>query len=164
MAAFGYKGCSHVEFKLDPRDRSYRLMEINARTGISSQQGITAGVDLPWIGYQYLTVDHFEHVKSTGFVRGVTYVNDSFDVYAFLAMWKTGDISFLRWLRSFLNARAKAIWAWDDPGPFLRTAWALAKAGLRKVFQSFHTSMDEGERHGNAAPTFRLEKKEHHHV
>jgi predicted ATP-grasp superfamily ATP-dependent carboligase len=40
LAAFGYKGCSHVEFKLDPRDQSYRLMEINARAGLSTSRGL----------------------------------------------------------------------------------------------------------------------------
>jgi predicted ATP-grasp superfamily ATP-dependent carboligase len=133
LTSFDYKGCSHIEFKLDLRDGSYRLMEINARAGLSTQQGITAGVDLPWISYQYLTGGHFDRERSNSFIRGVTYVNEPFDVYSFLALWKVGDISFLTWLRSFVDARAKATWAWDDLGPFLAVVSDLAVVGLRKA-------------------------------
>ncbi len=84
LAAFDYKGCSHVEFKWDPRDQTYRLMEINARTGLSSQQGVIAGVDLPWIIYRYLNGMSWEDSSVNTFKRGVTYVNEITDFKAFL--------------------------------------------------------------------------------
>jgi predicted ATP-grasp superfamily ATP-dependent carboligase len=51
LAALGYRGLSQVEFKRDPRDGSFKLMEINPR--LYQWHGLAAacGVDLPRIGY-----------------------------------------------------------------------------------------------------------------
>jgi predicted ATP-grasp superfamily ATP-dependent carboligase len=158
LKAFNYKGCSHVEFKLDPRDNTYRLMEVNARAGLSSQQGVVAGVDLPWINYQYLTGSKLEPRTSANFIRGVTYVNEPFDIYAFLTLWKAGEMSLLPWLLSFLCAKAKAIWAWDDPWPFLVVARSLTRTGLRKAFSSLRWAMALREKR-HQAPSPELPNK-----
>ena len=51
LAALGYRGLSQVEFKRDPRDGRYKLMEINPR--LYQWHGLAAacGVDLPWLAY-----------------------------------------------------------------------------------------------------------------
>jgi predicted ATP-grasp superfamily ATP-dependent carboligase len=54
LAAVGYRGLSQVEFKRDPRDGRYKLMEINPR--LFQWHGLAAacGVDLPRIAYEDL--------------------------------------------------------------------------------------------------------------
>jgi D-aspartate ligase len=51
LAALGYRGLSQVEFKRDPRDGRYKLMEINPR--LFQWHGLAAacGVDLPRLAY-----------------------------------------------------------------------------------------------------------------
>jgi predicted ATP-grasp superfamily ATP-dependent carboligase len=51
LAAFGFRGLSQVEFKRDPRDGRYKLMEINPR--LYQWHGLAAacGVDLPRLAY-----------------------------------------------------------------------------------------------------------------
>lgn len=51
LAAFHYRGLSQVEFKRDPRDGRYKLMEINPR--LYQWHGLAAacGVDLPRLAY-----------------------------------------------------------------------------------------------------------------
>ena len=51
LAALGYRGLSQVEFKRDPRDGRYKLMEINPR--LYQWHGLAAacGVDLPRLAY-----------------------------------------------------------------------------------------------------------------
>jgi predicted ATP-grasp superfamily ATP-dependent carboligase len=51
LAAFGFTGLSQVEFKRDPRDGRYKLMEINPR--LFQWHGLAAacGVDLPQLAY-----------------------------------------------------------------------------------------------------------------
>jgi predicted ATP-grasp superfamily ATP-dependent carboligase len=53
--AFGYHGLAQVEFKRDPRNGRFKLMEINPR--IWQWHGLAAacGVDLVWIAYEDLT-------------------------------------------------------------------------------------------------------------
>jgi predicted ATP-grasp superfamily ATP-dependent carboligase len=133
LTALKYKGFSHVEFKIDSRDGSYRLMEINARTGQSTQHGIAAGVDLPWLGYRHLTDAMGAETAPIAFKTGVTYVHEQTDLMTYLNMRKTGEIRFVPWLLSVLKADAKAIWASDDPVPFFMTAWKKARSLLRKT-------------------------------
>src|SRR5512133_1890526 len=55
LRAFGYRGISQVEFKHDPRDGRYKLMEINARLWQWHGLASACGVDVPLIAYRDLT-------------------------------------------------------------------------------------------------------------
>jgi len=55
LAAFGFRGVSQVEFKRDPRDGRYKLMEINARLWQWHGLAAACGVDVPRIAYADLT-------------------------------------------------------------------------------------------------------------
>ena len=52
---FGYYGLSQVEFKRDPRDGGFKLMEINPRLWQWHGLATACGVDLPMIAYADLT-------------------------------------------------------------------------------------------------------------
>jgi len=82
LRAFGLRGFAGVEFKRHPRDGAFRLIEINARTESGNQLAISAGVDLPWIGYRYLTGEGLptEPIRPS---RQVKYVNEEWDVQSF---------------------------------------------------------------------------------
>ena len=51
LAAFDYFGLSQVEFKRDPRDGKFKLMEINPRLWQWHSLAAACGVDLPRIAY-----------------------------------------------------------------------------------------------------------------
>jgi predicted ATP-grasp superfamily ATP-dependent carboligase len=51
LRAFGFHGLSQVEFKRDPRDGRFRLMEINPRLWQWHGLATACGVDLPRIAY-----------------------------------------------------------------------------------------------------------------
>ncbi len=51
LAGFGYFGLSQVEFKRDPRDNKFKLMEINPRLWQWHGLAAACGVDLPRIAY-----------------------------------------------------------------------------------------------------------------
>jgi len=55
LAAFEYRGVSQVEFKRDPRDGRFKLMEINARLWQWHGLASACGVDIPRIAYGDLT-------------------------------------------------------------------------------------------------------------
>jgi D-aspartate ligase len=66
LRALGFHGLSQVEFKRDPRDGAYKLMEVNPR--LFQWHGLAAacGVDLPLIAYRDLTGEHVEPVSANG--------------------------------------------------------------------------------------------------
>jgi D-aspartate ligase len=55
LRGLGYHGISQVEFKRDPRDGRYKLMEINPRLWQWHGLAAACGVDLPLIAYRDLT-------------------------------------------------------------------------------------------------------------
>jgi predicted ATP-grasp superfamily ATP-dependent carboligase len=66
LAAFEYRGVSQVEFKRDPRDGRFKLMEINARLWQWHGLASACGVDIPLIAYADLTGDTPPPVQMNG--------------------------------------------------------------------------------------------------
>jgi D-aspartate ligase len=133
LAAFRYRGLVMVEFKRDPIDGAYVLMEINPRTVSGNQLGITAGVDLAWIAHRHLTADDVrpdETAAPDGRI-GVQYVNEEWDTLAFLEARAAGRLGLRAWLRSLRGTRAWAIFAWNDPGPLLIGIWRMLVRAIR---------------------------------
>jgi predicted ATP-grasp superfamily ATP-dependent carboligase len=66
LRALSFHGLSQVEFKRDPRDGAYKLMEVNPR--LFQWHGLAAacGVDLPLIAYRDLTGEAVEPVSANG--------------------------------------------------------------------------------------------------
>ena len=67
LEAFGYFGLSQVEFKRDPRDGSFKLMEINARLWQWHGLASACGVDLPRIAYADLVGEPPPAAQMNGF-------------------------------------------------------------------------------------------------
>jgi D-aspartate ligase len=126
LSSLGYRGFVNVQFMLDSRDNSYRLMEINARPGQAIQHGVTAGVDLPWIGYGHLAgKGSFSSARQAV----VTYMDEKVD----LELWRSGGVSLGTLLQSVVQADSNAYWAWNDPGPFLALTWNFGCASFRRA-------------------------------
>ena len=67
LRAFEYFGLSQVEFKRDPRDGSFKLMEINPRLWQWHGLASACGVDLPRIAYADLVGEPAPHAQMNGF-------------------------------------------------------------------------------------------------
>jgi len=66
MRNLGCNGLAQVEFKRDPRDGRFKLMEINPRLWQWHSLAIACGVDLPLIAYRDLTQEPVTPVRSNG--------------------------------------------------------------------------------------------------
>lgn len=66
LRGLGHVGLSQVEFKRDPRDGSYRLMEVNPRLWQWHGLAAACGVDLPKIAYADLTGERPDPVSMNG--------------------------------------------------------------------------------------------------
>jgi D-aspartate ligase len=126
LRAFNYRGFVNIEFKYDFRDQTYRLMEINPRSAASNHMAVSAGIDFPWIGYQYLTAADPQAIQVAPFRPLVKVVNEEWDVQAYFAYRKSGALTLRRWLQSLYGAKI-TILAWHDPLPFLVGCWRLLK-------------------------------------
>jgi len=66
LRGLGFHGLSQVEFKRDPRDGRYKLMEVNPRLWQWHGLAAACGVDLPQIAYRDLTGERVEPVSANG--------------------------------------------------------------------------------------------------
>ena len=66
LRGLGFHGISQVEFKRDPRDGRFKLMEINPRLWQWHGLAAATGVDLPLIAYRDLTGEQVAPASANG--------------------------------------------------------------------------------------------------
>lgn len=115
LSGVGYQGLGGLEFKKDPRDGRYKLVEFNTRFGMWDGLGVRCGIDLPYIAYQdTLQLPVEPQLK---YREGVIWVDCQRDVRAFWMYRKQGQLRLRQWLRSLRGEKMCAIYSWDDWRP-----------------------------------------------
>ena len=105
-----------IEYKRDPRNGAPKLLDINARYWAWHSLGRRTGVDFPYMQWRAAHGEAFPEMKMrTGgrWVRGLT------DVMAAALAMRAGLLTPTRYLASIQPALEYAIFAFDDPMPFL---------------------------------------------
>ncbi|MFP4058082.1 MAG: hypothetical protein ACLF0G_14535 [Candidatus Brocadiia bacterium] len=120
LRAVGYRGLGGIEFKLDPRDQTYKLIEFNVRFGLWDALGARCGVNLAHIAYRDALGLAVE--PALRYRTGVKWVCFQRDLSAFKLYRRQGKLTTGQWLRSLRGEKMWAVFAADDPRPWLRTA------------------------------------------
>jgi predicted ATP-grasp superfamily ATP-dependent carboligase len=131
-----YHGISGVEFKRDPRDGRYKLMEINARsTIISHTLAPYVGVDIPYVAYRDAIGSPIVAPRQRD---GVRWIQCSFDLPDSVLEIARGQMKPLDWVRSLKGTRVDGILALDDPVPgIIDLQRAFVRPLRRKIRASF---------------------------
>jgi predicted ATP-grasp superfamily ATP-dependent carboligase len=81
--------------------------------------GLTAycGINLPLV--QYLDLTGQRPAPRREPTEGVKWLESIADFHAFQQYHERGELTFKDWLKSLWGARVFALFAWDDPLPFL---------------------------------------------
>jgi D-aspartate ligase len=114
LRAIHYYGLVEVEYKLDPRDSQYKLLDVNARTWGYHSIGPRSGVDFSYMLYadqMGLPVPRCKGRPGIGWVRMTT------DVPAACMAILAGELSVRDYLRSLKNCNVEALFSGDDPLP-----------------------------------------------
>jgi predicted ATP-grasp superfamily ATP-dependent carboligase len=114
-----FQGLSGVEFKKDPRDDVYKLVEVNVRFGLWDGLSTKLGIDLPYVAYRDALGQPVGPQPS--YPDGVIWVDFYKDIRAFLYYRKLGKITFWDWLSSLQGEKMVAYFASDDWYPFIMT-------------------------------------------
>ena len=111
LRAMNYYGLVEMEYKLDPRDSQYKLLDVNARTWGYHSLGAQAGVDFSYMLYS----DQVGLPVSVSKGRtGVAWVRTTTDLPAALMAIFNGDTDFRSYLRSIRNCNVEAVFSSDD--------------------------------------------------
>lgn len=116
LEAAGYTGIAHVEFAQDPRDGTFRVLEVNTRLPVWAALAANRHLDLPRIVYDDLSGREVAPLPT--FKEDLTWVYLAKDVHVSFQMARRGELGPRQFLRGYLRRpKARAIFARDDPWP-----------------------------------------------
>jgi predicted ATP-grasp superfamily ATP-dependent carboligase len=115
LDAMGYRGISEVEFMRDPRDGTFKLIEINARFWAWHSLAIKAGVDLPYLMYLNALG---ESVQAGEYEEGIHWLRLLVDLPVSVSQATKGKLDLGAYLRSWRGKRTFSVFSLRDPLPF----------------------------------------------
>jgi D-aspartate ligase len=116
LKAINYHGLVEIEFKRDPRDGKYKLLDVNARAWGFHSIGSACGVDFAYLAYADLMGLPMEPVRAKA---GVGWLRLLTDVPTALSDFAHGSLSVRAYLRSLCATRVESVFSWSDPLPLL---------------------------------------------
>lgn len=130
LKAINFHGLVEIEFKRDPRDGKYKLLDVNARPWGFHWIGSACGVDFPYLAFADqlgLPIQKTRAPAGVGWLRFLT------DVPTSISDLLHGSLSISAYLRSLRTARVDAVFSWKDPLPFLAEVLLLPYIVLKKL-------------------------------
>ena len=119
-----------MDFKRDPRDGRWHLLEINARGSLWMYLGAVNGVNLARAAYDYLVFGLKPAASSQR--SDYRWLAIGLDYRAFRELSARGELGLGGWIASILSARKiYNVFSWSDPAPWIAT-WK-GKLGRRLV-------------------------------
>jgi len=118
LNALGFVGFSNTEFKLDPRDEVYKLMEINPRPVNCQRLFRKAGINFAKLTYQAALGIPLN--KKYEYKNNVHAIHNSADLYHFRSFAKRGFRGLRDFFAPYLSRRRVLLLSpIQDPKPFL---------------------------------------------
>jgi predicted ATP-grasp superfamily ATP-dependent carboligase len=116
LRAIDYYGLVELEYKLDPRDGQYKLLDVNARAWGYHALGPRAGVDFPYLLFADQLGEPVAPCRARAGVRWIRLVTDlptgALEILGGRVTWR----EYLRSLRSF---QVESVFCREDPLPGL---------------------------------------------
>ena len=131
LRAINYYGLVELEYKLDPRDQQYKLLDVNARTWGYHSLGLRAGVDFSYMLY----ADQLGlPVASCRAIPGIAWIRMATDIPAALTAVLSGDTSPSGYLRSLINCNTEAVFNREDLLPGLMEILLIPYLAMKRGF------------------------------
>ena len=128
LAGVGYRGIFSAEFKRDPRDAVFKILEVNTRAWWYVDFAARCGVDVCRMAYEDALGKSVETVERYDVGRSLVF--PYYDYFACKALRRAGKLSAWGWLRSWTGAM-QPVFQLQDPVPgvlaFLGTMTGLVR-------------------------------------
>ena len=126
-----YYGLVELEYKLDPRDGRYKLLDVNARTWGYHSLGVSAGVDFTYMLFADQLGMPVTECKGK---PGVAWMRTTTDLPAAMVAIFHGDTSLREYLRSLKNCNAEAVFSAGDPLPGVAEVALIPYLAIKRGF------------------------------
>jgi predicted ATP-grasp superfamily ATP-dependent carboligase len=147
LKAIDYYGLVEVEFKQDPRDGKFKLLDVNARTWGFHCLGAPAGVDFPYMLYADQvgqTVDRCRARAQVGWLRAVT------DLPTAVSDLWARELDLSSYWRSLKNTRIESVFCLRDPLPSVAEVFMLPYLAAKKY--SVKSGVESETQRGESGP------------
>ncbi|HME11419.1 MAG TPA: hypothetical protein VKF79_01060 [Candidatus Acidoferrum sp.] len=131
LSGINYYGLVEVEFKEDPRDGQFKLLDINARTWGYHTLGAAAGVDFPYLLY----CDQLAKPVSAARAKsGCSWIRMLTDFPTAILDIANGRLSVSEYFRSLRTFNTEAVFSLNDPVPGLMECLLLPYLIIKRGF------------------------------
>ena len=131
LGRIGYDGLVELEYKRDPRDGSFKLLDFNARTWGYHTIAPAAGVDFPYLSFRHALGLPVERQRATPGVRWVRLLTD---LPTGFVQIRAGDFGIREYLRTLRSAHVEAVFSRTDPLPGLAELALLPYLAVKRGF------------------------------
>lgn len=131
LRAINYYGLVEVEFKRDPRDGQYKLLDVNARTWGYHTLGSAAGVDFPYMLYADQIGEIAQPCRG---IPGYSWIRLLTDLPTGIVGVSGRHLSFNDYVESLLNFHTEAVFSMEDPFPGIVECVLLPYLLMKKGF------------------------------
>jgi D-aspartate ligase len=127
----GYRGILDIGFRYDPRDGSYKLLDVNPRLGATFRLFVGEdGMDVVRAQYLHLTGQTVSASKSQ---PGRKWIVEDADIVSSLHYFRDRALSFSEWISSYKGIQEGAWFSNDDWRPFLHVATQFLWKPFRRL-------------------------------
>jgi D-aspartate ligase len=131
LGRIGYDGLVELEYKRDPRDGSFKLLDFNARTWGYHTIAPAAGVDFPYLLFRRALGLPVEPQRAA---PGVRWVRVLTDLPTACVQIRAGDFGVREYVRTLRSAHVEAVFSRDDPLPGLAELAMLPYLAVKRGF------------------------------
>jgi D-aspartate ligase len=129
LKAIDYYGLVEIEFKQDPRDGQYKLLDVNARAWGFHALGCAAGVDFPYL----LFADQLgQHVDGSRGLPGVGWLRLVTDIPTAFSEMLRGGLGVGAYVQSLRRTRVESVFASADLMPSIAEIVLLPYLAMKK--------------------------------
>lgn len=118
LRELGYYGFSEIEWKYDPRDSRYKLIEINPRFIFYIGLCVDCGINFPYI--QYMDLVKHQKVRANSYKENVYWIHLYKDVLHTALHHNMETLSLWEYLRPYVGKKSFAMLDFTDPNPFIQ--------------------------------------------
>jgi predicted ATP-grasp superfamily ATP-dependent carboligase/glycosyltransferase involved in cell wall biosynthesis len=129
LKAIAFTGLVEVEFKRDPRDGTYKVLDINSRVWGWHTLAQRAGIDFPYLLWRLVHGFTEPNIKARAGIRWVRMLTD---IPAAWQEMRQGRLSLRGYFRSLQGPLEFAIFAADDPMPAIAELPFLASMAWKR--------------------------------
>lgn len=131
LQATKYYGIAEPEFKKDPKDNKYKLLEINARISVPNALPAKCGTDITHIAYLD-TIGLYGSSPSSP-QSGILWIDEINDLRICVKQVLKREMSILDLIKSLKGKKVYATAAWDDPLPLIVSVFHAGRYYIRKI-------------------------------